>query len=59
MSDDEIRFYNEEKLRFEELLNKFSWTEDCLLNEVCLWARDFYTKKCGSFLARNFNSMSD
>jgi hypothetical protein len=34
MTDDEIRFYKQEKLRFNELLNKLGWTEDCLLSEV-------------------------
>jgi hypothetical protein len=35
MTDDEIRFYEQEKFKFDELLNKFGWTEDYLLKEVC------------------------
>ncbi|CAF1199994.1 unnamed protein product [Rotaria sordida] len=33
MTDDEIIFYKREKLKFNELLSKFDWTEDCLLKE--------------------------
>jgi hypothetical protein len=35
MIDDKISFYNQEKLKFDELLNKLGWTEDYLLKEVC------------------------
>ncbi|CAF2575992.1 unnamed protein product [Rotaria sp. Silwood2] len=33
MTDDEIIFYKREKLKFNELLSKLNWTEDCLLKE--------------------------
>lgn len=32
--DDDIRFYQEEKSKFDELLNKFGWTQENLLKEV-------------------------
>ena len=35
MIDDKIIFYQREKLKFNELLNKLQWSEDCLLNDVC------------------------
>ena len=35
MTDNEIIFYQQEKLKFNELLNKLQWSEDYLLNEVC------------------------
>jgi len=39
MIDDKISFYNQEKLKFDELLNKFGWTEDYLLKEVCFFSK--------------------
>ncbi|CAF4589808.1 unnamed protein product [Rotaria sp. Silwood1] len=33
MTNDEIIFYNKEKLRFDELLSQLDWTEECLLKE--------------------------
>jgi hypothetical protein len=36
MIDEEISFFNKEKEKFNELLNKLRWTEDDLLKEVCL-----------------------
>ncbi len=37
MTDEEISFYKQEKSKFDELLKKFGWTEDYLLNEVCFY----------------------
>ncbi len=37
MTDEEIHFYKQEKSKFDELLKKFGWTEDYLLNEVCFY----------------------
>jgi hypothetical protein len=36
MIDEDISFFNKEKEKFNELLNKLHWTEDDLLKEVCL-----------------------
>jgi len=44
MTDDQIRFYKQEKLKFDELLNKLGWTEDYLLKEVCCY---FFEKNIG------------
>jgi hypothetical protein len=37
MTDEEIRFYEREKSKFDELIKKFGWTEEYLLNEVCVF----------------------
>jgi hypothetical protein len=57
MTDDEIRFYEQEKYKFNELLNKFGWTEDYLLKEVC-GVFFFLKREIMKILARKINSMS-
>jgi hypothetical protein len=34
MTDEEIDFFKREKTKFDELIEKFGWTEEYLLNEV-------------------------
>ena len=56
MTENYIRFYQEEKFKFDQLLNKLGWTEDCLLNEVG-WSSFFFCKK--SFCEKNIFSKKD
>jgi hypothetical protein len=55
--DDEIGFYRQEKLKFNELLNTLGWTEDYLLKEVC-FRKGFLRYEIEMIVARNINSMS-
>lgn len=50
MFDDDLRFYQEEKLKFNELLNKLGWTEENLSKEVGELKESFERKK----ICRNF-----
>ena len=49
MTDDESKFYQEEKLKFNELLNKLGWTEENLLEKVGSEKRIFPRKTVSSF----------
>lgn len=57
MTDDELLFYKREKLRFNELLGKLNWTENCLLQEVCV-QNESLRLKIMMVLERNIDSMS-
>jgi hypothetical protein len=50
-------FYEKEKEKFNELLKKLNWTEESLMNEVCL--NEDLKGKIRRFLERIINSMSN
>lgn len=52
MIDNDIAFYNREKLKFNELLSKIQWTKDSLLTEVRVFIVNLRQEIINMILAR-------